>query len=117
MGSSERLALVMTSGPPVCQQQVVHRRVRQQHAQPRVVRRDGVGERGAGAPAQQHHRPGGRGEHRGLGVVDLGERAGGGEVAHHHRERLAAPRLARPQRCDGRLARAQDKRGDSPRAP
>ena len=62
--------------------------------------RDPLGDPRGRAAAQQHDRPGGRGEHRRLGLVDLGQLTGGVEVADHHRERLPTPRLARPNGAD-----------------
>ena len=83
-------------------QQVVQRRVRQHQPKPvgvgRDLERDAAGH--AGAPVDQHDRPLGRGQERGLVGVDVGQRPRRGQAAHHDRERLVVAVLARAQQRD-----------------
>ena len=91
----------------VGEQQVVQRRVGQQDAEVGAARRDRGGDRRVGAARREHDRAVAPGQQRGLLVGQRDERTRRGDVAHHHRERLVLPVLARPQRRDRRLARRQ----------
>ena len=101
MGSSETLPLVSTIGAAdVAGEQVVQRRVRQQHADVAVAGRDGRRQRSVGAAAQQDDRSATRRQRLLLDRVDLGQGVGGGEVGNQDGERLVLPVLARAQRAD-----------------
>ena len=91
----------------VGEQQVVQRRVGQQHAEVGRARRDRGGDRRVGPARREHDRAVAAGQQRRLLVGQRDERARRGDVAHHHRERLVLAVLARPQRRDRRLARRQ----------
>ena len=76
------------------EQQVVNRRVGQQHAEQRAARRDRVRDRCARQPAQQHDRARRPGQRPLLARVDLGQQPSRGQIPCQHREGLVAPRLA-----------------------
>ena len=110
IGSPPRLPLVITSAPGRASpgspsSRWWSGRVGQQQAQVRVARRHATARAGgprAGAAAARWAGAGPVSSAPASGV-DVGERAGGGEVADHHRERLVAPPLARAQRRDRAL--------------
>ncbi len=86
------------------QEQVVERRVRQEDPEPVVARRHGrcEGRFAAAAGHEEHDRPRGPHEERGLGRRHVAERPGGSEVADHDRERLGPAALPVAQAADRR---------------
>ena len=80
------------------EEQMVDRRVRQEHADERVAGRNERRERALVAPTGEHDRPLRAGQERRLALVDARRALGGGEVADHDGERLVGPILAPAQR-------------------
>ncbi len=116
IGSSERLPLVITSGPPKsAQQQVVERRVREHDPEPRGSRRDRRRD-GASGAARAAGRSAARATRAGRALLrrDVGERV---------RARPSSPRTACPRgACAHAAARRpprspRRRRGGSRRAP
>jgi hypothetical protein len=89
--------------PDVGEQEVVQRRVRQQHAEVGGARSDRRCDRGTGEPRRQHDRPVSTREQGRLLVAQDDQPACGGHVAGHHRERLVLAVLAGPERRHGGL--------------
>ena len=108
------------------QQQVVQRRVRQQHAELRQPGGHAGGHRGA-RPGGARARSGGPGAVSAATAasVEHAEVPGGGEVGHHHREGLVVACLAPAQlghrrvvaRIDGQVEAADALHGDDPARP
>ncbi len=84
-----------------CEQQMMNRRVREQHADERVTGRHCGIDGSVGSASQQHHRPSRAAQKCGLGVVDLGVRTRGVKPVDHDDEGLATARLSLPQLRDG----------------
>ena len=81
----------------------MQRRIGQEHAEPRVARRDAVGEIALGAARHEHNRRGGGGEQLRGRVGNGGARADGVEVGEHDREWFLLAVLAATEFRDGSL--------------
>ena len=87
-------------GPDGRQNQMVERRVWQDHPELTASWRDLLGDAGARAPGKKNDRAGRRSQEPRLGVRDVAERPSFEDIGHHDCQGLRLPPLPPPQRRD-----------------